>query len=391
MKGSPLPASAYTFNASSRTITFLSPYIPANIQSILHITNITRSGSGVGKVVYFQPQDETNARGGTYASPVLTLATGITAGHSDSDTLLILIDDGAQPATEATQAAILGSAGTSPPALPGGATGFPGWFRWLGLPLGSPSDAAVTDPSLSGTLPALVKGVLSLMASRLPVTGGRLQVSNQHDQPLTQTQLGMAALATAAKQPAFGTAGSPAVDVISIQGVASGTPQNVASLLVYATATFTRPNDNTQYAANDVIGPAVTAVLTFANCARVNGGSGVIIGARHFKNTNTTLNASFRLHLYRIAPTAIADNAVFTMAWTDGPTRIGILEFGHITGGTGSDSSEGVGTFSGAALLQFICDSGSTSIFGILTTLSSTGYIPTGAEQHRIELQIQQS
>jgi len=34
--------------------------------------------------------------------------------------------------------------------------------------------------------------------------------------------------ATAAKQPAFGAAGSPASDVVSIQGVLGGTPQNVA-------------------------------------------------------------------------------------------------------------------------------------------------------------------
>jgi hypothetical protein len=37
-----------------------------------------------------------------------------------------------------------------------------------------------------------------------------------------------AGAATAAKQPALGTAGSPSTDVISVQGVASGTPQPVS-------------------------------------------------------------------------------------------------------------------------------------------------------------------
>lgn len=55
--------------------------------------------------------------------------------------------------------------------------------------------------------------------------------------------------ATAAKQPALGTAGSPSTDVISVQGVASGTPVPIsaASLPLPAlAATSTKQSDGTQ-------------------------------------------------------------------------------------------------------------------------------------------------
>lgn len=81
----PLPAANYSFNATTGTITF-SGTIPTSISNIMHITNITRG------VLYFQPQAGPLFTG-TYSSPILTLAAS-TAGHSNSDSLLIVYDDG---------------------------------------------------------------------------------------------------------------------------------------------------------------------------------------------------------------------------------------------------------------------------------------------------------
>jgi hypothetical protein len=82
----PLPAANYSFNASAKTITF-STTVPAAITNIMHVTNVTRG------VLYFQPQAG-SAFSGTYSSPTLTLSAS-TSGHSDSDVLLIVYDDGA--------------------------------------------------------------------------------------------------------------------------------------------------------------------------------------------------------------------------------------------------------------------------------------------------------
>lgn len=90
----PLAPSTYSFNAAAGTITF-SGTIPADINNIMHVTNITRG------VLYFQPQAGA-AYSGTYSSPTLTLSAS-TVGHSNTDKLLIVYDDGGVGATAAKQ------------------------------------------------------------------------------------------------------------------------------------------------------------------------------------------------------------------------------------------------------------------------------------------------
>lgn len=59
-------------------------------------------------------------------------------------------------------------------------------------------------------------------------------------QPISAASLPLpAGAATSAKQPALGTAGSPSVDVISVQGVGSGTPIPVSSSTLALDATLT--------------------------------------------------------------------------------------------------------------------------------------------------------
>jgi len=100
----PLPVSAYTFNATAKTITF-GGIVPAAIGNILHVTNVTRG------VLYFQPQAGPQLTG-AYSAGVLTLACS-TAGHSSSDDLLIIYDDAATSlplgaATAGNQQALIG-------------------------------------------------------------------------------------------------------------------------------------------------------------------------------------------------------------------------------------------------------------------------------------------
>ncbi len=80
----PVSSLNYTFSASAKTITFTSAP-PAAIGNILHVANITRG------VIYFQPQAGLSFSG-SYTSPVLTLSAS-TSGHSNSDQLLVIVDD----------------------------------------------------------------------------------------------------------------------------------------------------------------------------------------------------------------------------------------------------------------------------------------------------------
>lgn len=152
------------------------------------------------------------------------------------------------------------------------------------------------------------------------------------------------------------------------------------------TATFTRPSDTTAYAAQDAVSNSTSAptILTFANAARFTGGSGLILSARHVKNSTTTANATFRLYLYRATASAVNDNAQFPLLWANRSNRIGHIDFTHTTQGTGSDSTSALTTF---VNLPFVADG--TSLFGQLQVTAA--YTPASGEQHYLELAIAQN
>lgn len=87
----PVPAANLSFNASAGTITF-STTIPTGIENIMHVANVTRG------VIYYQPQAG-SPFSGTYSSPTLTLNAS-TAGHSNTDKLFVIVDDGLTPLTD---------------------------------------------------------------------------------------------------------------------------------------------------------------------------------------------------------------------------------------------------------------------------------------------------
>lgn len=205
-------------------------------------------------------------------------------------------------------------------------------------------------------------------ATVLPVSG-----------PLTDAQL------RAASVPVSGplTQAQLIAQALQITGTASAVGFQVTS-----TAQFTRPSDTTAYAAQDVVSDSTTAptVLTFANVARANGGSGLILSARHIKSSTTTSGASYRLHLYKAAPTAINDNAQFSMLYANRLTRIGFIDFIHQGGGTGSDASHALAP---NINLPYLCDASLASLRGILVVTSA--YTPVSGEQHMIELSVLQN
>jgi hypothetical protein len=152
-------------------------------------------------------------------------------------------------------------------------------------------------------------------------------------------------------------------------------------------ASFTRPANTDAYAAQDVVSNSTTApaLLTFAGAARANGGSGVILSARHMKNSTGV--GSYRLHLYTASTVApINDNAPFTMLYANRASRVGFIDFNHVQAGAGSDSTNALTTF---VNLPFVCGASASAIYGILTVTGA--YTPTSGEQHFIELAVVQN
>lgn len=146
---------------------------------------------------------------------------------------------------------------------------------------------------------------------------------------------------------------------------------------------FSRPADTTAYAARDAVANSTSSptVLTFSNIARVNAGSGYITKARLMTDQSTN-TARFRLHLYRTAPTAINDNAAWTLLWANRANRIGFIDFSALqTEGTGSDAANALNT---DIRLAFVCATASRALYGMLETLDA--FTPASGQQFMIEL-----
>ena len=150
--------------------------------------------------------------------------------------------------------------------------------------------------------------------------------------------------------------------------------------LVAATA-LTRPANTDAYTAKDVVGPAVTANLTFTNVAREVGGSGKIVKACLFTDQSANV-ARYRLHLYHTAPVAIADNAPMAILWVKRASRVGYIDFAAaVTEGTGSDMAYSLNAAPG---LPFVCVADSRNLLGVLEALDA--FTPASSQGYYIEL-----
>jgi hypothetical protein len=142
-------------------------------------------------------------------------------------------------------------------------------------------------------------------------------------------------------------------------------------------ASFTRPNDTTPYAAKDAVSDSTSAptILTFAGAAKNLGGSGYITGARLTKSNNGVTNASFRLWLFSEAVTPMNDNSPYTLLWDNRDKRIGYIDFTMTSEGTGSTSAEAQAFNQN---IHFTCASNSKDIYGLVE--ANSAWTPTALE-----------
>lgn len=151
---------------------------------------------------------------------------------------------------------------------------------------------------------------------------------------------------------------------------------------------FTRPADTTAYAALDTVcnSTGSPAALIFTGVARVAAGSGYITRGR-IMTSQTTCTARFRLHLFTVTPTPIADNSPYTLLYANRANRIGVLDFhGLRTEGAGSTAANQQNV---TDRLPFVCAAASTTIYGILETLDA--FTPANAQTFFIGLGVEQN
>lgn len=157
-------------------------------------------------------------------------------------------------------------------------------------------------------------------------------------------------------------------------------------MLIQVSDEVTRPNDSTPYAINDVVGDGT--VRSLLAIARQPGYGGYFVRARLTTDRNGPDVEQIRMWVYASAPTAIADNAPFTLLYADRAKRLGYIDFPAFTSeGSGSDSSSALitpNTPGGGLPLPFKCDLTSTGLLYMLVT--KTGFTPAALQKFYVEI-----
>lgn len=152
------------------------------------------------------------------------------------------------------------------------------------------------------------------------------------------------------------------------------------------TASFTRPADTTQYAANDLIANSVTAgsvvPMSFPFGGNTQPGMTRITRARITKSGTSATASQFRLHLYGLSPTiANGDNGAWSTTLSnylgsiDGPATLKAFTDG---------CSDVAAATAGSELLIRL--TAGTTIFGLLANIST--YTPASGEVFTVTLEM---
>jgi hypothetical protein len=172
-----------------------------------------------------------------------------------------------------------------------------------------------------------------------------------------------------------------------LTGPISVTGSNVGGYSKIVTATLTRPNDTTAYAAGDQVADSTSAptILTFSNCGRTSGGSGVIVGATLIDHSNQATAPDLELWIFNTTATPNNDNAAFAPSDNTADTCIGVI---HFTASYAGDSATSGNKFydAGPFSIPYVCTT--TDLYGMLVVRNA--YTPTAQEVWKVALRLLQ-
>lgn len=150
-------------------------------------------------------------------------------------------------------------------------------------------------------------------------------------------------------------------------------------------ATFTRPANITAYAVGDLVANNTTAGSVTpmqVTVARKNGGSGRIIRARLMKSGTVLTNASFRVHLYKTAPTpSNGDNGV----WLTNNAANYLGAFDLTVDRAFTDGSLGTGVPLTGPVLTFVTGASVTVVYALIEARAA--YTPISGEVFTLTLE----
>ncbi len=154
-------------------------------------------------------------------------------------------------------------------------------------------------------------------------------------------------------------------------------------------AGFTRPANTTAYAVGTLVANSTTAAsvtaLTLA-CARKAGGTGLIRRARLSSSSPAAVNANFRVHLFKTAPTpTVGDGGAFA-GNVNGVAAIHLGMLDVTLDRAFSDGAKGIGTPSIGSEIVFDAGAGSASLYALVEARSA--YTPGAGEVFTLALEV---
>lgn len=159
----------------------------------------------------------------------------------------------------------------------------------------------------------------------------------------------------------------------------------------FPTASLTRPANTDPYTAGDVIGDDASgsAVMTFADCGRSDGGKGMIASAMIVGSASQATQPDLELWIFKTAPAAVADNAAWAPTDVELESLVGIIAFPSVYVGKATVGAGGnLVLKSDVEMLGFECASGSTALYGVLVVRNA--YTPVSAESFKPRLAVLQ-
>jgi len=229
----------------------------------------------------------------------------------------------------------------------------------------SSSSVLVTNFPVNQT----VSGSVNILSGSMTITSGSININNF---PSVQTVTG----SLIAGEAFIGHTGG---QVVPISG------------------SFARASGSVVYSIGDEICNSTTAssvvLIEFQNAARVNGGSGYVVGVKITTNVKS-LTPSIRLHLYNASnPTVAGDNNLHVEKYADLAKRLGYMDMPAMTTAADTANSDMSRTtdFGGQTngIHAIAATAGTRSIYGLLETL--TAFTPTTLQEFTVTLLIDQN
>lgn len=255
-------------------------------------------------------------------------------------------------------------------------------------PFGANADAASATGSISAKLRYLAATGLAGMTS-LPAGSNSIGTV-----VLGAGSASVGTVVLGAGSASVGTvvlgAGSASVGTV-IAGAGEAHVGEVAGRIATVSAEFTRPSDTTAYAAGDVVSNSTssTTLLSISGCARVNAGSGYIVGATVVTNTKS-LTPRIRVHVFNASnPTVSVDNSALQEKYADISKRLGYFDMPAMTTGTDTTNSDMSRAVNFSLRFPFVCAASSTTLYFLFETLDA--FTPTSGEKFTLVVNVDQN